>query len=159
MIISYKGYSPPKCSYNDQTNPYTFKRKCLCECCMSCMECLHAHIPSHSPTPSHMPMPSVTIVTGSTNDTNIPSPYRLPNTQFKCQWATNPESIPTPTTQLEVNVVIVCLILGNGFFRITPRISYTHRTFRITQRVSYTHVPSFSHEGINDPLLALPNTH
>ena len=25
VIISYKGYSPPKCSYNDQTNQYTSK--------------------------------------------------------------------------------------------------------------------------------------
>ena len=25
VIISYKGYSSPKCSYNDQTNPYTSK--------------------------------------------------------------------------------------------------------------------------------------
>ena len=64
----------------------------------SCMECLYAHIPSHSPTPSHTPMPSVTTVIGSTNDTHIPSPYRLTSTQCKCQWATNPESIPTPIT-------------------------------------------------------------
>ena len=93
---------------------------------MSCMECLHAHIPSHSPIPSHMPMPSVTTVTGSTNDTHILSPYRLTSTQCKCQWATNPESIATPITQLEVYVITVCLILSNRSFRITPWVSYTH---------------------------------
>ena len=93
---------------------------------MSCMECLHAHIPSHSPTPSHMSMPSMTIVIGSTNDTHIPSPYRFTSTQCKCQWTTNPESITTPITQLEVYVITVCLILGNETFQITPRVSYTH---------------------------------
>ena len=112
---------------------------------MSCMECLHAHIPSHSPTPSHMPMTSVTTVIASTNDTHILSPYRLTNTKCKCQWATHPESIPTPITKLEVYVITVCLFLGN-------------RTFRITPWVSYTHVPGFSPKRINDPLLALPNT-
>ena len=145
MIISYKGYSPPKFSYNDQTNPYTSKGKCIHECRMSCMECLHAHIPSHSPTPSHMPMPIVTIIISSTNDTHIPSPYQLTSTQCKFQWETNPESILTPITQLEVYVLTVCLILGN-------------RTFRIIPRVSYTNVPGFSPKGINGPLLDLPNT-
>ena len=61
---------------------------------MSYMECLQAHIPSHSPTPSHMPMPSVTTFTGSTNDTHILSPYRLTSIQCKCQWATNPKLNP-----------------------------------------------------------------
>ena len=85
---------------------------------MSCMECLHAHIPSHPPTPSHMPMPSVTTVTGATNDTHILSPYRLTSTQCKCQWATNPESIPTPITQLEVYEItmIVCLLYAIELF-------------------------------------------
>ena len=110
---------------------------------MSCMECLHAHIPSHSSTPSHMPMPSVTIVTSSTNDTHIPSPYRLTSTQCKCQWATNLESIPTPITQLEVYVITVCLILGNITFRITPR-------------VSYTHVLTFHRRGLMTPFLLRP---
>ena len=146
VIISYKGYSPPKCSYNDQTNPYTSKGKCLHECRMSCMECLHAHILSHSSTPSHMPMLSGTTVIGSTNDTNIPSPYRLTSIQCNCQWTTNPESIPTHITQLEVYVLIVCPILGN-------------RTFRITPRVSYTHILGFSPKGINGPFLAPPDTH
>ena len=58
-------------------------------------------------------------------------------------------------------------------FWISPRVSYTHteiqdispgllhphRTFRILPRVSITLIPGFSPEGINDPLLALPNTH
>ena len=93
---------------------------------MSCMECLYAHIPSHSPSPSHMPMPSVITVTGSTNDIHITSPYRLTSTQCKCQWATNLESIPTLITQLKVYVITVCLILGNITFRITLRVSYAH---------------------------------
>ena len=85
---------------------------------MSCMECLHAHILSHPPTPSHMPMPSATTVTGGTNDTHIPSPYRLTSTQCKCQWATNPESIPTPITQLKVYVITMtkCLLWATELF-------------------------------------------
>ena len=146
VIIFYKGYSLHKCSYNDQTKPYTSKSKCLHECHMSCMECLHAHISSRSQTSSHMPMSSVTTVTASTNDTRIPIPYRFTSTQCKCQWEINPKSIPTPITQLEVYVLIVCLIFDNI-------------TFWITSRVSYTHVPGFSPEGINGSLIALPNTH
>ena len=146
MIISYKGYSLPKCLYNDQNNPDISKCICLHECRMSCMECLHAHISSHSPTPSHMPIPSMKTVTSSTIDTHIPSPYWFTSTQCKCQWTTNPELISTLITQLEFYVITVRLILGN-------------RTFRITLWVSYTHVPGFSPEGINDPLLAPPNTH
>ena len=85
---------------------------------MSCMECLHAHIPSHSQTPSHMSMLSVTTVTSSTNDTHIPSPYRLTSTQCKCQWATNPESIQNPITQLEVYVITMtmCLLWATEIF-------------------------------------------
>ena len=100
---------------------------------MSCMECLHAHIPSHPPTPSHMPMPSVTTITGGTNDTHIPSPYRLTNTQCKCQWATNLESIPTPITQLEVYVITmtVCLLWATELFEshresLTPMFQVFH---------------------------------
>ena len=128
---------------------------------MSCMECLHAHIPSHPPTPSHMPMPSVTTVTGGTNDTHIPSPYRLTSTQCKCKWATNPESIPTPITQLKVYVITmtVCLLWATELFGSycgshTPML----QNFSITPRVSYTYVLSFSLEGVNGPLLAPPNT-
>ena len=83
------------------------------------MECLPAHIPSHSPTPSHMPMPSVITITGSTNDTHIPSRYRLTSTQCKCQWATNPELIPTRITQPEFYVInmTVCLLWTTELFR------------------------------------------
>ena len=86
---------------------------------MSCMECLHAHISSHSSTPSHTPMLSVTAVTSSTNDTHIPSPYRYTSTQCKCPWTTNPKSIPTPITQLEVYVITmtVCLLWATKLFR------------------------------------------
>ena len=112
---------------------------------MSCMECLHAHILSHSPTPSHMPMSSVTTVTGSTNGTRIPNPYRLTSTHCKCQWATNPESILTPITQLEVYVLIVCLILGNINFG-SRRGSLTPiQNFWLTSRVFYTHTKFFDH--------------
>ena len=132
---------------------------------MSCMECLPAHIPSHSPTPSHMPMLSVATITGSTNDTHIPSPYRLTSTQYKCQWATNPKSIPTPITQPKVYVITmtVCLLWATELFgshhrSLTPMLQNfsdhtagllhpCYRTFRITPRVSYTHVLGFSPEG------------
>ena len=128
---------------------------------MSCMECLHAHIPSHSPTPSHMLMPSMTTVTGSTNDTHIPSPYRLSSTQCKCQWETNPESIPTPITQLEVYVITMtmCLLWATKLSAYATGLLHPYRTFRITSQVSYTHVLGFSPEGVNDPLFAPPNTH
>ena len=109
--------------------------KCLHECHMSCMECLHASIPSHSPTPSHMFMLSVTTVTGSTNDTHIPSPYRLTSTQYKFQWATNLESIPTPITQLEVYVITmtVCLLWATELFglrrgSLTPIHNFSNHT-------------------------------
>ena len=142
---------------------------------MSCIECLHAHISSHSPTPSHMPMPSVTTITSSTNDTHIPSPYRFTSTQCKCQWVTNPKSIPTHITQLEVYVITmtVCLLWATELFglrrgSLTPIRNFSdhnagllhpHRTFWITPLVSYTHVPGFSPEGINELFLAPPNTH
>ena len=128
---------------------------------MSCMECLPTHISSHSPTPSHMPMPSVTTITGSTNDTHIPSPYWLTNTQCKCQWATNPESIPTPITQPEVYVInmTVCLLWATELSAQAAGLLHPYRTFRITPRVSYTHVLGFSPEGVNGPLLDPPNTH
>ena len=115
---------------------------------MSCMECLHTHILSHLLTPSHMPIPSVTTVTGGTNNIHIPSPYWLTSTQCKCQWVTNPESIPDSyhTTQS----------LCDNHDRVS---SLGNRTFRITPRVSSTHVPGFSPEGVNGPLLAPPNTH
>ena len=85
---------------------------------MSCTECLHAHISCYPPTPSHMPMPRVTTVTDGTNDTHISSPDRLTSTQCKCQWATNPESIPTPITQLEVYVItmVVCFLWATELF-------------------------------------------
>ena len=58
-------------------------------------------------------------------------------------------------------------------FWISPQVSYAHteildistgllhphRIFRILPRVSFTKFPGFSHEGINAPLLASPNTH
>ena len=104
--------------------------KCLHECHMSSIKCHHAHIPSHSPTPLHMPMPSVTTVTGSTNDTHIPSPYRLTSTHCKCQWATHPESFPTLITQLEVYVLIVCLNFGqHNFSAYTAGLLHPYRTF------------------------------
>ena len=55
-------------------------------------------------------------VIGSTNDPHIPNPYRLTRAHCKCQWATNPESIPTPITKLEVYVLIVCLIWVTELF-------------------------------------------
>ena len=91
--------------------------KCLHECHMSCMKCHHAHIPSHSPTASHMHMPSVK---------NCHWYYQWPmyraltgsSTQCKCQWATYPESILTPITQLEVYVInmTVCLLWATELF-------------------------------------------
>ena len=128
---------------------------------MSCMECLHAHIPSPSPTPSHMPMLSVTTLTSSTNDTHTPSPYRLTNTQYKCQWTTNPESIPTPITQLKVYVITVCLILGNGSFS-----DHTMGLLYPMLRIFSDHTASLLHQmfqafhlrGLTAPFL-LPQTH
>ena len=36
---------------------------------------------------------------------------------------------------------------------------HPYKTFRILPWVSFTQIPGFSPEGINDPLLAFPNTH
>ena len=125
---------------------------------MLCMECLHAHIPSPSSTPSHMPMPSVTTVTGSTNDTHIPSPYRLTNTQCKCQWATNLESIPTPVTQLEVYVITmtVCLLLATELFglrrgSLTPIHNFSDHTGSLTHMFQAFHL-----RGLTIPFLLRP---
>ena len=115
---------------------------------MLCMKRLHAHIPSHPPTPSHMPMPSVTIVTCGTNDTHIPNPYRLTSTQCKCQWATNPESIPTLITQLEVYVITitVCLLWATELFRshrgsLTPMFQAFHlRGLTVPFLLPITHI-------------------
>ena len=100
---------------------------------MSCMECLHTHIQGHSSIPSHTPMPRVTTVTSSTNGPHIPSPYRVTSTQCKCQWATNPESIPIPIIQLEVYVITrtVCLLWATKIFglrrgSLTPMFSVFH---------------------------------
>ena len=41
----------------------------------------HSHTPSHPLTSSCVPMPSVKIVIGNANDTQLPSPCRLTNTQ------------------------------------------------------------------------------
>ena len=113
---------------------------------MSCMKCHHAHIPSNSPTPSHMLMSSVTIVTSSTNDTHVLSPYRLTSTQCKYQWATNPESIPTPITQLEVYVITitVCILFGKkSFSDYTAGLLHPTHNFSDTPRVSHTHTEHF----------------
>ena len=95
---------------------------------MSCMECLPAHIPSHSPTLSHMPMSSVTTTTGSTNDTHIPSPYRLTNTQCKVsmgnQSRVNHDSYHTTRSLCDKHDRLS--YMGTITFRLTPQVSYTH---------------------------------
>ena len=111
------------------------------------MKCLHAHILSHSPTPSHLPMPSVTTITRSTNDTHIPSPYRLTSTQCKCQWATNPESTSTPITQLKVYVIsmTVCFLWATELFG-------SHR-WSLTPMFQAFHL-----RGLTTPFLLRPHT-
>ena len=128
-----------------------------------------------SPTPSHLPMPSVTFVTGSTNDTHIPSPCWLTNTQCNFQWVTKPRVTPDSyhsTLGLRDNHDRVFPLLGNRTFWLTPRVSYTHteildistgllhpqrnsgylhrsltptQKFWISPRVSYTHTGSFGY--------------
>ena len=89
---------------------------------MSCMECLHTHILSHSSTPSHTPMPSVTTITCSTNDTHI----RAPTDSLVPNASTNGKLIPTPITQLEVYVITMamCLLWATELFGL-PRGSLT----------------------------------
>ena len=111
---------------------------------------------------SHMNMPNVTNVISITNDPCIkPSPTPLPNA--KCQWATNPKSIPTPITQPEVYMInmTVCLLWVTKLF-ISHHGSLTPMLWNFldhTARVSYTHVLGFSPDGVNGPLFAPPNTH
>ena len=112
---------------------------------MSCMRCHHAHIPSHSPTPSHMPMLSVTtqsLVVPMTHICRILTGSLEPTTSANGQLISSQPRLLI--TQLEVYVLIVCLIVGHITFRLTPQVSYTHRrTFRIIPQVSYTHLITF----------------
>ena len=85
-----------------------------------------------SPTPLHLPMLSVTFGTGSTNDTHIPSPCRLTNTQCNFQWVTKTRVTPDSyhsTLALRDNHDRVFSLLGNRTFRLTPLVSYTHIEF------------------------------
>ena len=74
-------------------------------------------------------MSSVTFVIGSTNDTHIPSPCRLTNTQCNFQWVIKSRVTPDSyhsTLGLRDNHDRVFSLLGNRTFRLTPRVSYTH---------------------------------
>ena len=94
-------------------------------------------------TPSHLPMPSVTFVTGSTNDTHIPSPYRLTNTQCNFQWVSKSRVTPDfyhLTLSLRDNHDRVFSLLGNITFRLTSRVSYTHtEILDISMRLLHPH--------------------
>ena len=127
---------------------------------MSCMECLHAHIPSHSLTPSHMHMPSVKTVTGITNDPCIePSsahqyPMQVP---MGIQSRVNPYSYHTTQSLCDKHDRVFSL--GNRTFRLTPRVSYTHTKLFGSHRGSLTPMfQAFHLRGVNSPLLAPPNT-
>ena len=51
--VSYKGYSPPKCTCNDIIHKFIHTHSY--KICISLYECLcHAPFPESSPTPSHM---------------------------------------------------------------------------------------------------------
>ena len=52
----------------------------------------------------------------------------------------------------------VCFILGNKLFGLHRGSLTPIHKFWLKPHDSYTHVPGFSPEGINDPLLASPNT-
>ena len=59
--VSYKGYSPPKCTCNDMIHKiiHTHSYKI----CISLYECLcHAPFPESSPTPSHIQLSCMNIV-------------------------------------------------------------------------------------------------
>ena len=139
------------------------------------MKCFHAHTPSHSPTPSHMSMPSVTIVTGNTNDTRIPSLCRLTNIQCNLpmgnQSRVNPDSYHSTLGLSDKHDRVFSFwateLFGlhhrsftptQNFSDSTAGLSHPYRTFQISPRVSYTRIPGFSLEGINGPFLAPPNT-
>ena len=122
---------------------------------MSCMKCLHAHIPSHSRTPSHMPMPSVTTVTGSSNDTHILSPYRLTIPK----WATNPESISDyyHTTRSLCDNHNRVYSLGNRTFQLMALVSYTNIELFGSHRWSLTPMfQAFHLTGLKTPFLLHP---
>ena len=110
------------------------------------MKCFHAHTPSHSPTPSHMPMPSVTIFTGNTNDTHIPSLCRLTNTQCNFsmgnQSRVNHDSYHSTLGLSDKHDRVFSF--GQQKFWLKPQFSYTpNRMFQITPWVSYTHTEFF----------------
>ena len=139
------------------------------------MKCFYAYTPSHSPTPSHMPMPSVAIVTGNTNDTHIPSLCRLTNTQCNLpmgnQSRVNPDSYHSTLGLSDKHDRVFSwgnIIFGLRLGSLTPKqnvldntagLLHPYKIFRTIPWVSYNQVPGFSLEGINDLLLASPNTH
>ena len=95
VIISYMGYSPPKCSCNGTSqHPHSYNSQCIDGMIYIMHEnVFHAYTSSHPPTPSHVPMLSVKIVIGNANDTQLPSPCRLTNTQCNLPMDSNPSRV------------------------------------------------------------------
>ena len=134
-----------------------------------------------------MPMPSVVIVTGNANDTQIPSLCRLTNTQCNFPMGNpsrvNPDFYHSTLGlsdkhdrefsfgQQNFSTYTAGLLHPLRTFRIAPRVTHTHteisnifagllhpyRNFGYLRK-SLTPVQVLSPKGINDPLLAPPNT-
>ena len=123
------------------------------------MKCFHAHTLSHSSTPSHMLMSSVTIVTGNTNDTHIPSPFRLTNTQCNLSMSNQSRvNLDSHHSTLGISVKRDHVFsLCNRTFQITLRVSYTHNEFFRRYRGSL--IPKFQAfhlRGLTTPFLLRP---
>ena len=132
--------------------------KCLHECHMSCMNCHHAQIPSHSLTPSHMLRPSVKTVTGITNDPCIkPSPVHQYPMQVPMgnQSRVNPDSYNTTRSLCDKHDRVSSL--GNTTFRLTPWVSYIHTKLFGSHRGSLTPMfQDFHLRGLTVPFLLCP---
>ena len=112
------------------------------------MRCFHAYILCHSPTPSHMPMPRMTIIIGNTNDTYIPSLFRLTNTQCNLpmgnQSRVNPDSYHS-TLGLSDKHNRAFSFGQHNFSAYTTGLLQPLRTFRIAPRVFCTHTGPFGY--------------
>ena len=118
---------------------------------------MNVFIPSHSSTPSHMPMPSMTIVTGNTNDTYIPSLCPLTNTQCNLpmgnQSRVNPDSYHSTLGLSDKHDRVFSL--GNRNFdsrlgSLTPKFQAFHlRGLTTPFLLRLTHINYFSFYDLN----------
>ena len=149
---SYKGYSPPKCTYNAishiQVKTYTFILKCL-----HAMDENVTHpipCPESSPTPSHMHMPSVSIVI------YVPSMTIFQNKKILFYKSKSIGQTPIFTCFYQVP----CVFVGSQFPGSLHRLHMPSDTF--TNIHHWIHMSNSKYQVFHQrgylSLLAIPNT-